>query len=153
MQIFVQHQQVVAEIQKCFARTLVGEGGTANVKNAGGGAGPNAVAHELESPAQINLFHVGEKGEIQAGGSFPCFALDEYGRAGSPKNGHRVVVLALVGFNVAKNPTPTKRIPVFVDESAGCAGVFEFVALIIVDEVRLRRTQIRVLRNQFEQWR
>lgn len=69
------------------------------------------------------------------------------------KNGHRVVVLTLVGFNVAKNPTPTKRIPVFVDESAGCAGVFEFVALIIVDEVRLRRPQIRVLRNQFHQLR
>ena len=64
MQIFVQHQQVVAEIQKCFTRTLVGEGGTANVKNAGGGAGPNAVAHELESPAQIDFFHVCEKGEI-----------------------------------------------------------------------------------------
>ena len=38
MQILVEHQQVVAEIQKCFARTLVGEGSAADVKNAGIGA-------------------------------------------------------------------------------------------------------------------
>jgi hypothetical protein len=35
MQIFVQHQQIVAEIQKGFARTLVGECGAPDVKNAG----------------------------------------------------------------------------------------------------------------------
>ena len=38
MQILVEHQQVVAEIQKCFAWTLVGQGGAADVKNAGIGA-------------------------------------------------------------------------------------------------------------------
>ena len=35
MQIFVQHQQIVAKIQKGFARTLVGECGAPDVKNAG----------------------------------------------------------------------------------------------------------------------
>ena len=77
MQVFVQHQQVVAEIEEGFAWTLVGQGGAANVKNTGSGTRPNAVFHELESPAQINFFHVGEKREIQAGGAFPSFALDE----------------------------------------------------------------------------
>lgn len=62
MQIFVKHQQVVAKIQKGFSRTLVGEGGAADVEDAGGRAGPNAVAHQLQSPAQIDFFHVGEKG-------------------------------------------------------------------------------------------
>ncbi len=35
MKILVQHQQIVAEIQKGFARTLVGECGAPDVKNAG----------------------------------------------------------------------------------------------------------------------
>lgn len=62
MQIFVKHQQVVAKIQKGFSRTLVGEGGASDVEDAGGRARPNAVAHQLQSPAQINFFHVGEEG-------------------------------------------------------------------------------------------
>ena len=77
MQVFVQHQQVVAEIEEGFARTLVGQGGAANVKYTGSRARPYTVSHELESPAQINFFHVGEKRKIQAGGAFPSFALDE----------------------------------------------------------------------------
>ena len=35
MKILMQHQQIVAEIQKGFARTLVGECGAPDVKNAG----------------------------------------------------------------------------------------------------------------------
>lgn len=77
MKILMQHQQVVAEIEEGFARTLVGQGGAANVKNARSGTRPNAVSHELESPAQIDFFHVGEKRKIQAGSAFPGFALDE----------------------------------------------------------------------------
>ena len=37
MKILMQHQQIVAEIQKGFARTLVGECGAPDVKNAGSG--------------------------------------------------------------------------------------------------------------------
>ena len=74
---FMQHQKVVAEIQKSFAGTLVGQGGAADVKNAGIGARPNAVTHELKSPTQIDFLHVGEEGQVQPGRSFPSFALDE----------------------------------------------------------------------------
>jgi len=35
MKILMQHKQIVAEIQKGFARTLVGECGAPDVKNAG----------------------------------------------------------------------------------------------------------------------
>ena len=64
MKILMQHQQIVAEIEKCFAWTLVGKGGAANVKNTGSGTRPNAVTQELQSPAQINFFHVCEKGKV-----------------------------------------------------------------------------------------
>ena len=149
VQVFVQHQQVVAKIEEGFSRTLVGEGGPTNMENLGLGTRPNAVTHELKSPTQINFFHVCEEGQIQTSGAFPRFAFDEQRRTRSPENGQGLVILFVILFYVTKNSTSAERVTIFVDESAGCAGVFELVAFVIVDKVRLRRTQTRVFRNQF----
>ena len=65
-QVLVEHKEVVAEVEEGLARIALIEGGTSEVVCLALADADNALAHRAESPAKVNLFHVGKEAGIES---------------------------------------------------------------------------------------
>ncbi len=64
--IFVEHEEVVAEVEEGLARIALIEGGSSEVVRLTLADADNALAHRAESPAKVYLFHVGKETGIES---------------------------------------------------------------------------------------
>ena len=94
----------------------------------------NFPAVELHAPAQVYLFHVGEKTLVQAPQSLPHGRTHHQAGTAYPKDMGRGVVLAMVFFHLLENATPAEWVAVAVYQAARRAGVFKTVPFLVGDE-------------------
>ena len=139
-----EQKMVVAEIEKGLEGVVLGQGAAAHVIHHRAGFHHDAVAGIADAPAEVNLLHVGEKVGVEAAKLAVHIAAHKQRRTGGPENVHRRVVLTVVGLHCVEHTSATEGIAVFVDETAGSAGILEFFAVGITAELGLHSGDLRV---------
>src|SRR5262245_24669585 len=85
----------------------------------------DAVSGQLNAPAEINLFHVGEKLFVEATDFMENRSAHEHAGACCPKDLFNVIVLAVIFFELLKNAAAAERIAEVINESSCGTGKFE----------------------------
>ena len=104
----------------------------------------NSTSAGTESPTKIDLFHVGKEASVQSSRFAIVRQTDEHDGTGSPEYRQYGVILPPVRFDYSHHPSPTKRISVAVDESAGSSGIFEPFFLSPTAYLRLAGSHLRM---------
>ena len=104
----------------------------------------NSTSAGTESPTKVDLFHVGKEASVQSSRFAIVRQTDEHGGTGSPEYRQYGVILPSVRFDYSHHPSPTKRISVAVDESAGSSGIFEPFFLSPTAYLRLAGSHLRM---------
>ena len=120
-----QHVQVVPKIQVGLERTDFLQRSSSKVEDHRLSTRANSVPSVLQSPAQVNFLHVGEKIFVQASHFAPCLGLNEQRGSRGPKHLAVGIVLPSIGFKNLENASCTECEPIAVNESTSSACVFE----------------------------
>ena len=94
---------------------------------------------------------MGKEGLVQTASLFPGLAADEKRCTGCPENLTRFVVLPQIFFHVPKNPSAAEWKSEMIHESAGCTCIFKPGPVIVIEDMGLRGTQIRMGRRHVDQ--
>ena len=87
--------------------------------------GDNASARSAQAPAEVDLFHVGEKRGVETADGFIVGGAHHQAGAAGPVDVDSVVVLPVVGFDRGEYAAAAIGIAVAVEESACSTGIFE----------------------------
>src|SRR4051812_39409223 len=87
------------------------------------------ITHILQSPAKVNLLHVGKKTFVKSSSRYPILFFDKHGSACCPKHFSRLLVLTFILLYLIKHPATTERIAIFINKSTGSAGMFKMIFL------------------------
>ena len=107
--VFPEHQKVVAVVEVELPRRIVRKSSAANVVNFALRYAPDLMAHQRGSPAEINLFHVGEELLVQSAQPVPYITADNHTGSRCPEALYRAVILAFVFFYAGQDPAAAKR--------------------------------------------
>ena len=98
-EVFVEEEEIVAEVEIRFSRGGRGEASAAQVINDGLRHGFDVETCEEHTPAEVDFLHVCEEFGVEAAKTVVEVGANHKRSASSPKNGHGRVVLAVVGFD------------------------------------------------------
>ncbi len=129
--VFVEQQQVVAEVEVGLAGIGRRQGAAAEMVDVAGRHTPEGVAHEPEPPAQVYLLHMGEEPFVKPSGQGVEVGPDHEGCPGGPEDLGWGVILPLVLLDGVEDASAAVGVAVAVDEAAGCPGVFKPVSLFV----------------------
>lgn len=130
--IFMQHQQIVAEIEIGLPRIFRRERTSAEMVD-------NSLRHSCQrksrqsyAPAHVDFFHMGKKAGVEATGLDIYLTANEKTGTRSPVDivGY-AVVLSAVFLTYAKDTAAAIRIAVSVEIAAACSGIFKGVAQLV----------------------
>ena len=137
-QVFVEHGEAVAEVEIGFTRIVGREGASSHVVDDGVGDAHDFARPRPKSPAEVDLFEVGEEAGVEPACRVPIGGAHHECGAGGPKEGAHGVILPVVFFEHIEQATATEGIAEAVDESACGTGVFETVVRPFGVDLRLR---------------
>ena len=143
-EVFQQEEEVIAEVEVGLERIILGEGAAADMQHGGLGAHLDFEAGVLDTPAEVDLLHVGEEIPVEAAHGAIHIATDEHGGASGPEDIDRIVILSFVLLQGREDASATKGITVFVDEAARRTGIFEHLGLGIGENLRLHHRNLLV---------
>jgi len=147
--VFVQQEEIVAEIQVGFSPGDLWKGASANVEYGGEWAIHDFISIVLEAPAKINLLHVGKEIVIQPAHFMKNIGLYKHACAGCPKYFTDFVILTMILFNGLENSSTAKGIAVFINEPTGSSGVFKFFRFVERPDFWLAGGDHLILLHQF----
>ncbi|OAV64828.1 hypothetical protein Barb4_03826 [Bacteroidales bacterium Barb4] len=136
-QVLVQHQQVVAEVEKGLARTFRMKRSPPHVIDYRPGCTHQTVSPTAQPPAHVYLLLMGKEAGVQSAG-FPVNrrADKEAGTACPEYIGLRIV-LPLVFLHDMQDAPSAKGVAVFIHVAAGGSGIFKAVPLPFRQYLRL----------------
>ena len=141
--IFQQHDQVVAVVVVHFSRRSHRERASPQMVDHAVGTVAHPIPPVPQLPAQVDLLHVELKILVEPTDHRKGLLPDcQRGPAG-PQQFRFAIVLAVVFFQGVKNPSPAKRIPVFIQVAAAGPGVFEMVRVLVGEHFRLAGGHLR----------
>jgi hypothetical protein len=116
----------------------------ADVVDGTGRLHPYAVALPVQSPAQVDLFHVHLEPLVEPADGFEGRAPEAEGRPGGPEDVARIVVLPAVAFHRVDDTAAGKGVAEAVEEAPRGAGVLEPIAVVVLQEFRLHGAHVRI---------
>ena len=135
--VFKKQKQVVPEIQKSFFGALMLQGSAPQMVDMAPTCRSHCEAPVFQPPAQVNLFHVGEKVFIQPLNLKPRLCPDQKRSPRCPKHGLVFVVLTQVQLVLIEHPACAEHKAVAVHVSTRRTCVFEFSPVLHSSNFRL----------------
>ena len=136
-QVFVEHEQVVAEVEVRFTRVAGVECAAPHVVGAALWHAHEFSAPHAQPPAQVNLLHVGKEGRVEAARGLPVGLPHHEGRARGPQHGAHFVILPLVALDRAKHAAAAKGVAIAVKVAARAAGILKHLRLALAEQFGL----------------
>ena len=137
-QAFIQHRQVVAEVQEGLHRVTLRQRAATYVVHVTIWNADDTATTNAQSPAHINLFVMGKEPGIESVYSPVIGAADEERGACGPQDIGYVVVLSVVGLDGVEDSTTTEGIAKAVEIATAGTGILK--AVLIKDGEQLGLT-------------
>ena len=110
--VFIEQQQVVAEVEESLAWAACVESCTTYVVHSAFGHTYDAPAATTKPPTEVYLLHVGKEPAVQTSHTFPITAAHHQRSTCSPEQTLRLVILPMVLFKSREYPAAAEGISI-----------------------------------------
>ena len=145
-QVFVEHRQVVAEVEEGLHRVALRQRAAADMVHLTFGDAHHASSSLSQSPTEVNLLVVGKEAGVECSRLPIVFGTDHQTGTRSPQHIHRIVILSVVALHGVEDTAAAQRIAEAVEEAAGGTGILEAVLVGLTEQFGLtgRHVVVRV---------